>query len=254
MSDHFQAWAASKATLLEASTAYHQQTDGQTEIVNMEVVTIVRTYELERDQWVKTRLDIQLKLNSRYNSYRDSSPYHTLYGFIPRFGQAQMPYPLNKLVADTDRHAQVTNNLKVAKVRQSFQANKRRHQPSRCKIEQKVMLSSQNINLPNVNKTRKPRWLCLFPIKQVNYQRSNYTLDVSSNFDLRYMHNTFHIGLLKPYRENNQQVFTEHYYAEPGPVKDGRYEVEKAVTFRFSHPARDPFYQIRWKGYLTSDA
>ena len=42
MSDHFQAWAASKGILLEPSTAYHQQTDGQTEIVNKVVVTIVR--------------------------------------------------------------------------------------------------------------------------------------------------------------------------------------------------------------------
>ena len=105
MSDHFQAWAASKGILLEPSTAYHQQTDGRTEIVNNEVVTIVRACELEGDQCVKKLPEIELKLNSRYNSSRGSSPFHTLYGFTPRFGQAQMRYPLNKIVADTDRHA-----------------------------------------------------------------------------------------------------------------------------------------------------
>ena len=36
-------------------------------------------------------------------------------------------------------------------------------------------------------------------------------------------------------------------------MKDNRYEVEKAVNFRFSHPARDPLYQIRWQEYLSSD-
>ena len=36
-------------------------------------------------------------------------------------------------------------------------------------------------------------------------------------------------------------------------MKDDRYEVEKAVNFRFSHPARDTLYQIRWKAYLPSD-
>ena len=115
------------------------------------------------------------------------------------------------------------------------------------------MFSSQNINLPNVNKIMNTRWLGRFRITQLNYQHNNYTLDLSSNFDLRHIHNTFHIGLLKPYRENNQQVFPEGHYAEPGPVKDDRYEVEKAVNFRFSHPARDPLYEIRWKGYLPSD-
>ena len=88
MSDHFQAWAASKGILLERTTAYHQQTDGQTEIVTKEVVTIVRACELEGDQWVKKLPEIQLKLNSRFNSSRGSSPVHTLYGFTPRFGQA----------------------------------------------------------------------------------------------------------------------------------------------------------------------
>ena len=115
------------------------------------------------------------------------------------------------------------------------------------------MLSSQKINLPNVNKEMKRRWLGPFPITQVHYQRNNYTLDLSSNFDLRHTHNTFHIGLLKPYRENNQPVFPQRHYVAPGPVKDDRYEVEKAFNLRFSHPARDPLYQIRCKGYLPSD-
>ena len=112
------------------------------------------------------------------------------------------------------------------------------------------MLSSQNINLPNVNKKMKARWLGLFPISQVNYQRNNYTLDLSSNADLRHIHKTFHIGLLKPHRENDLREFPRRHYSTPGPVQDDRYEVEKAVNFRFSHSAREPLYQIRWKVYL----
>ena len=115
------------------------------------------------------------------------------------------------------------------------------------------MLSSQNINLPNVNKKMKPRWFGPFPITLVTYNHNKYTLNLDSHVDLRHIHNTVHIGLLKPYHENNQQVCPERHYAEPGPVKDDRYEVEKAVSFTFSHPARDPLHQIRWKGYLPSD-
>ena len=115
------------------------------------------------------------------------------------------------------------------------------------------MLSSHNINLPNVNKKMKLRWLGPFPITQVNYPRNNYTIDLSSNFDLRQIHNTSHISLLELYRENNQEAFPLRHHAKPGPVKDDRYEVEKPVNFKFSHPARDPLYQIRWKGYLPSD-
>ena len=53
MTDYFQAWAASQGILLAPSTAYHQQPDGQTKIVNKEVVTIVRACESEEDQSVK---------------------------------------------------------------------------------------------------------------------------------------------------------------------------------------------------------
>ena len=49
MLDHFHAWAASKGILLEPLTAYYQQTDGQTNIFNKEVVSIVRGCELNAD-------------------------------------------------------------------------------------------------------------------------------------------------------------------------------------------------------------
>ena len=147
---------------------------------------------------------------------------------------------------------QATNNLKLANERQSFQANKRRNQPSRWKIQQKVLLSSQNINVPNVNKKMKSRWLGPFPITQVDCQHNNYTLDLSSNTDLHQIHKTLHIGLLKLYRENKQPEFPQRHNSEPGPVRDNRYEFENVVNFRFHHLAREPLYQIRWKGYRPS--
>ena len=169
MSDHLQAWAASTGIRLAPSSAYHQHTDGQREIVNTQVVTIVRACELEADQWVKKLPEIQQRLNSRYNSLRGSSPFHTLHGFTARFDQAQMLYHNNKIIAESDRHGEVTNNLKLVKERQSFQANKRRNQAPKWKIGQQLMLSTQNMNLPNVNKKMKPRWLGPFPITKVNY-------------------------------------------------------------------------------------
>ena len=200
ISVHFHTWAASKGTLLEPATAYHQQTDEQTEIVNKEAVTIIGACNLEVDTCVQKVPEIQRKLKSRYHSSFSSSPFHTLYGLTARFGQGKMPYPLNKIVADIERHAQVTDNLVLPKEGQSLQANESRNQPPSWKIGRKVMLSSQNINLPNVEKKRKPSWLGPFPITQVDCQHNNYTLDLSSDADLRHIHKTFHIGLLKPYR------------------------------------------------------
>ena len=112
------------------------------------------------------------------------------------------------------------------------------------------MWSWWNINLPNVNKKMKPRWLGPVPIAQANYQRNNYPVKLSSNYELHDIHKTFHIAPLKPNRKNNFHEFPQRHYSESGPMKDVRSEVEKAVNFRFSHLQREPLYQIRWKGYL----
>ena len=112
------------------------------------------------------------------------------------------------------------------------------------------MLSSQNINLSNVCNTIKHRWLGLFLIIEVNYLRNNYTLDLSSHAELHHINKSFHIGVLKLYHANNHQEVLQHYYSEPGLVKDYRYEVEKALKCMFSHSARERLYHTRWISYL----
>ena len=115
MSDHFPAWGPSKGILLQTSTAYHQEMEGQTYSGKKEVGTIVRACELEENQSLNELSEIQLKRNRRYNLSCGSSPFHTLHVFTPRFGQAQMLQPLHKIVESTDRYAQVTNDIKLAK-------------------------------------------------------------------------------------------------------------------------------------------
>ena len=81
MSDHFKDWAARKGIKLKPSTAYHPQTDGQSEIANKAILQAARACKVEGNEWLHNLYEIQLKLNSRDNSARQHSPFFSLLGF-----------------------------------------------------------------------------------------------------------------------------------------------------------------------------
>jgi len=64
MSDHFKDWAARKGIKLEPSTAYHPQTDGQSELANKAILQAIRGCKVEENEWLHKLSENQLKLNS----------------------------------------------------------------------------------------------------------------------------------------------------------------------------------------------
>jgi len=52
MSDHYKDWAARKGIMLEQSTAYHPQTDSQSEIANNAILQATRVYKVKGNEWL----------------------------------------------------------------------------------------------------------------------------------------------------------------------------------------------------------
>jgi len=203
MSDHFKDWAARKGIKLEPSTAYHPQTDGQSEIANKAILQAARACKVEGNEWLHKLSEIQLKLNSLDNTVRQHIPFFSLPGFEAKLGPSTFPYPINPYSHAGERHLDTCRNLYSSKVKQAKQANKKQSVPPLLSAGQKVLLSMENINLLNISRKLKPRWIGLFCILQVNRKRNNYTLDLSTDSRLSLIHNTFHISKIKPDVENN---------------------------------------------------
>jgi hypothetical protein len=67
------------------STAYHPQTDGQSERTNQTVETILRLYcNQEQDNWREWLPVVQYIINSRPSTTTKQSPYELWMGFVPR--------------------------------------------------------------------------------------------------------------------------------------------------------------------------
>ena len=204
MSLHLQSWAANKEIKLEPSTAYHPQTDGQSEIVNKKIIQVARACKAEGNEQLSKIPEIQLKLNSRYNASHRNNPFVVLLGFDTKLGLDTFPYPINKYQTVTERHNTTSQALTNAKTSQAKQANLYRTGEPQYKVRDKVLLSTKNSNIQNVSPKMKPLWIGLFTILSANYNCNNYSLDLSSDPSLNLICNTFHVSKIKPYVNNSQ--------------------------------------------------
>jgi len=129
MSNHFKDWAARKGIKVEPSTAYHPQTDGQSEIANKAIFQAARACKVEGNEWLHKLCKIQLKLNSRDNTARQHSPFFSLLGFTAKLGPSSFSYPITPHTLAEKLHLDTSCNLYSYKVKQAKQANKKRSVP-----------------------------------------------------------------------------------------------------------------------------
>jgi len=111
ISDYFKDWTARKRIKLEPFTAYHPQTDGQSEIVNKAILQAARACKVDGNQWLHKLFEIQLKLNSRDNTARQHSPFFSLLGFEAKLGPSSFPYPISPYTPAEERHLDTSRNL-----------------------------------------------------------------------------------------------------------------------------------------------
>jgi hypothetical protein len=252
MSAKFQDWLAGKGIRHKASSAYHPQTDGASERKNRTIIPMFTAMELEGMNWVEAAPYVQTKVNNRYSSSRKESPFHTIYGFQPRFTTTPLPIPIHSFSDPAKRHYEVAENLTQAKHKQILHANKHRTASPNYKVGDKVLLSTKNLPERYQNNKLTPRWFGPFTITNVYEWRQSYELDLSEYPDLLNISNCFHTSLIKPYRENLHDLFPTRTLAQPGPVESDRWEVEKVLEMRSQPKTGTIQYKVRWTGWGPS--
>lgn len=157
------------------STAFHAQTDGQTERMNQTMEQYLRAYvNYQQDDWTDWLPLAEFAYNNSRQSSTEQSPFFLNYGFHPRFNASSTPSSQVSVSFQAQEHASlIQKNLEEAsdkiKHAQDIQAKyyNAKHKPLVFFAGDRVMLRSSYIHTKRPNKKLDFKQLGPFTITKV---------------------------------------------------------------------------------------
>ncbi|KAJ9512244.1 hypothetical protein QJQ45_012797 [Haematococcus lacustris] len=248
-------------TRLLMSSAYHPQTDGQSERANRTVEDMLRPYlNHYKTDWDEHLAAVEFAYNSSTHVGTGFSPFYLNYGHHPRTPEALLQPP-STLVPSPAADAFVTtmrSNIDTAKAalqravdKQKQHADKhRRH--LEFNVGDKVLLSTATLTLKTPSNSAKlqPRYVGPFKVL-TKISPVAYKLDLPTTMRIT---PTFHISKLRPYLTTSSFP-DRHVDLQPLPqLEDGEeYFTIEAILGRRWNDSQHAFqYLVKWKGYDDS--
>ena len=224
------------------STAYHPQTDGQSERSNQRLEQYLRIFiDSYQSNWASLLPLAQYALNATPNATTKKAPFQLILGYVPRVHQTSRPF---KSPSVETRLQQVKQAREEASAALHKAANL--ELPSRFtpyQIDDKVWLEGRNLNTTHPTAKLAPRRYGPFPITKV-ISRTSYQIKLPPQWKI---HNVFHASLLTPYKETS---LNGNRYQEPAPdLIDGQPEWEVEQVLRVRRRRNQLQYLVRWKGF-----
>jgi hypothetical protein len=219
------------------STAFHPQTDGQTERINSVMEQYLRAYvNYQQDNWAQYLPLAEFAANNHVSETTGLSPFFVNYGMHPKLdfepdlrvdnpeeGQAQS---LTRLLAEIHDFAKA--EMAYAQDRQREYADNHRMPAPSYLPGDKVWLNARNLRTNHPSRKLDNRRHGPFTvIKEVG--KYAYQLDLPTTMDV---HPVFHVSLLEPTR--GDPLPGQHLPPPEPVVVDGEseYEVEEVVDSR----------------------
>jgi len=262
----WQSFWARLGTKLAMSTAYHPQTDGQTENANRTLETILRsTVDFNQTNWDELLPAAEMAVNNAKNATTGYSPF-----YLDTGREMQMPldvsmdplYDAHDNPAATDalerwsRALQTARtNIESAQQRQIKYADLRRRVLT-FRVGDRVLLSIKNLSLVGDGRRSKKltaRFVGPYRVSEI-VNRNAYRLELPPELKI---HPVINVTQLKPFRDGTQ-LFP--YRPEPNPRPPPEavsqhgdlFEVERVVGHRKVR-GRDE-YHVKWRDYPDEES
>lgn len=236
---------------LNYSTAYHPETDGQTERTNQQIEGYLRMYtNYQQDDWVDLLPIAEFAYNNALHSATQVSPFFANYGYNPR-----ATLSLDLAVTDpaahdfskslSELHDYCRREIAVAQSQYQAPADRRRSEiPQEIAEGKMVWLNAKNITTKRPSKKLDHKRLGPYEIEK---QISSHAFRLKLPHSMRFLHPVFHVSLLSPHRENQIPL---RISPPPLPVEvagETEYEVAAILDSRIRY--RKLQYLVQWSGY-----
>eukprot|EP00268_Persea_americana_P054813 TRINITY_DN6322_c0_g1_i1.p1 TRINITY_DN6322_c0_g1~~TRINITY_DN6322_c0_g1_i1.p1 ORF type:complete len:1140 (-),score=111.45 TRINITY_DN6322_c0_g1_i1:645-4064(-) len=200
-------------TKLNFSTAYHPQTDGQTERTNQTLEDMLRACAIDfSDSWDEQLPLAEFAYNNSYHSSIQMAPFEALYGRSccspicwEEVGDRRILGP-EWVQTSTENIKKIRDRLKTAQSRQKSYADKRRRE-LKFEVGDSVFLKvSPTRGVMRFGKKGKlsPRYIGPFKVTGRVSDGNAYELELPSQ--LAGVHKVFHVSMLKKYEPDPSHV------------------------------------------------
>jgi hypothetical protein len=228
------------------STAYHPQSDGQTERVNQEIELYLQNFCNHRQtDWAKWLPYAEFTLNNWVNQSTKHSAFELIYGYTPNWEaidlEGRVPTAGNWIKNAEEKRKEAQAAMEMAREIMAKSYNEGKKMFPDLEEGQEVWLNTKNLKLDQPSKKLGRKWIGPYQIVK-KLGDLNYQLKLPQSMKI---HDVFHVHLLKPHHPSSW-----HQKPLPPVEVEGEeeYEMEEVLNSRIQRGKLE--FLVTWKGYL----
>lgn len=237
------------------STAYHPQTDGQTERVNQSLEAYLRFYtNYEQDDWSEMLPMAEFAYNNSATTATQMSPFYVNYGFHPRSNwprpDENIRNPVSRIYAHWIKqiHDQCREQLERTRGAMGRYYDKRRHSGPKFKPGDLVMVDGRNIKTKRACKKLDHKMHGPF---EIDTMISSHAARIRLPGRWR-VHNVFHVSLLEPYRQSQMRkpIDPKAVLQAIQDIEDQEYyDIDEIMASTWDVTQSRVLYLVKWDGW-----
>ena len=243
------------------STAYHPESDGQTERVNQTLEQYLRIYcDFHQDDWSQLLPLAEFTYNNAKNSSTQMSPFYANYGYHPcvslkiRTEPSTYENPATESLAKRLEtvHNELQAGLKHAQETYKRKFDRKANPAPSFKVGDLVWLNRRNIATTRPSRNLDFKRFGPFKIlKIIGEGKAVFQLELPPQWQI---HDVFHTSLLDPHRWNDIEGRKQPIPQLPEIVQgELEYVVKGILDSKRRGRGRELWYLMDWKGYSPEE-